>query len=302
MSAIGVESVNNGFGTLITAMVTPMQDDFSVDYDGAAQLAEYLIENGSDGLVVAGTTGESPTLTDEEKVKLFATVVDAVGGKAPVIAGTGSNDTVHTIELTKQAEKVGVDGVMLVAPYYSKPSQAGMLKHFETVVENTRLPVMIYNIPGRTGVNITADTMVAISKLRNVAAVKEASGSLDQVGEIISRVGRDFKVYSGDDSLTLPILSIGGDGIVSVASHIVGPRMRAMIDAYNNGRTKDAADLHRELLPLFKALFITSNPVPLKKALGMMGLPSGPVRLPLTVASEEEVAKIKQVMQSLNLV
>lgn len=294
--------MNNGFGTLVTAMITPMNEDLSVDYEGAAQLAEYLIENGSDGLVVAGTTGESPTLTDEEKVKLFATVVDAVGGKVPVIAGTGSNDTAHTIHLTKQAEKVGVDGVMLVAPYYNKPSQSGLRKHFETVVEQTRLPVMIYNIPGRTGVNIAADTMVALSKLRNVVAVKEASGNLDQVGEIIRRVGRDFKVYSGDDSLTLPILSIGGDGVVSVASHIVGPRMRQMIDEYNNGKTKEAADLHLELLPLFKALFITSNPVPVKKALSMLGLPAGPVRLPLAGASEDEVAKLKQVMQELNLV
>lgn len=297
-----MESVNNGFGTLLTAMITPMLEDLSVDYDGAAKLAEYLIEQGSDGLVVAGSTGESPTLTDEEKVKLFATVVDAVGGKVPVIAGTGSNSTAHTIELTKQAEKVGVDGVMLVAPYYNRPSQAGLLQHFKTIVQETRLPVMIYNIPSRTGVNISADTMLEIAKLRNVAAVKEASGNLDQVGEIIRRSGRDFKVYSGDDSLTLPILSIGGDGVVSVASHIVGLRMREMIDAYNNGQTKSAADIHLELLPLFKALFITTNPVPVKKALSMMGLPAGPVRLPLANPSDDEVARIKQVLQDMDLV
>lgn len=294
--------MNNGFGTLLTAMITPMLEDLSVDYDGAAKLAEYLIEQGSDGLVVAGSTGESPTLTDEEKVKLFATVVDAVGGKVPVIAGTGSNSTAHTIELTKQAEKVGVDGVMLVAPYYNRPSQAGLLQHFKTIVQETRLPVMIYNIPSRTGVNISADTMLEIAKLRNVAAVKEASGNLDQVGEIIRRSGRDFKVYSGDDSLTLPILSIGGDGVVSVASHIVGLRMREMIDAYNNGQTKSAADIHLELLPLFKALFITTNPVPVKKALSMMGLPAGPVRLPLANPSDDEVARIKQVLQDMDLV
>lgn len=297
-----MESVKNGFGTLLTAMITPMLDDLSVDYDGAAKLAEYLVEHGSDGLVVAGTTGESPTLTDEEKVKLFATVVDAVGGKVPVIAGTGSNSTAHTIELTKQAEKVGVDGVMLVAPYYNRPSQAGLLEHFKTVVQETQLPVMIYNIPSRTGVNITADTMLEIAKLRNVVAVKEASGNLDQVGEIIRRSGRDLKVYSGDDSLTLPVLSIGGDGVVSVASHLVGNRIREMIDAYNNGQTKSAADIHLDLLPLFKVLFITSNPVPVKIALSMMGLPAGPVRLPLANPSEEEINQIKQVMQELDLV
>ncbi|NLV91937.1 MAG: 4-hydroxy-tetrahydrodipicolinate synthase [Firmicutes bacterium] len=294
--------MNSGFGTVITAMITPMLDDYSVDYQGAAELAEHLIENGSDGLVVAGTTGESPTLSDEEKVKLFATVVESVGGKVPVIAGTGSNNTAHTIELTKQAEKVGVDGVMLVTPYYNKPSQGGILQHFKTVVENTRLPVMIYNIPGRTGVNITADTMVELSKLRNVVAIKEASGSLDQIGEVIRRVGRDVKVYSGDDSLTLPVMAIGGDGVVSVASHVVGLRMRAMIDAYNSGRDKEAADLHLEMLPLFKNLFITSNPVPVKTALSMLGLPAGPVRLPLVSATEEEVAIIKQTLQNLNLV
>lgn len=297
-----MESVKNGFGTLLTAMITPMLDDLSVDYDGAAKLAEYLVEHGSDGLVVAGTTGESPTLTDEERVKLFATVVDAVGGKVPVIAGTGSNSTAHTIELTKQAEKVGVDGVMLVAPYYNRPSQAGLLEHFKTVVQETQLPVMIYNIPSRTGVNITADTMLEIAKLRNVVAVKEASGNLDQVGEIIRRSGRDLKVYSGDDSLTLPVLSIGGDGVVSVASHLVGNRIREMIDAYNNGQTKSAADIHLDLLPLFKVLFITSNPVPVKIALSMMGLPAGPVRLPLANPSEEEINQIKQVMQELDLV
>ena len=203
--------MNSGFGTVITAMITPMLDEYSVDYQGAAELAEHLIENGSDGLVVAGTTGESPTLSDEEKVKLFATVVESVGGKVPVIAGTGSNNTAHTIELTKQAEKVGVDGVMLVTPYYNKPSQGGILQHFKTVVENTRLPVMIYNIPGRTGVNITADTMVELSKLRNVVAIKEASGSLDQNGEFNRRHGRDDNVESGDHSLNLPVMAIGGD-------------------------------------------------------------------------------------------
>ncbi|NYE57061.1 4-hydroxy-tetrahydrodipicolinate synthase [Carboxydothermus ferrireducens] len=289
------------FGRLLTAMVTPFDRDGKVNLEQAQKLASFLVENGSDGIVVAGTTGESPTLSFEEKVDLFKAVVEAVGGKAAVIAGTGSNATEASIKLTKAAEKVGVDGVMLVAPYYNKPSQKGLVEHFQAIAGATSLPVMIYNIPGRTGVNILPKTMAKIAELENVVAIKEAAGSVDQATELIRILPERVKVFSGDDSLTLPILAVGGYGVVSVASHLVGLKIKEMIDQFLLGNVAVAARLHQELYPLIKALFITTNPVPVKTALNLMGHKVGGFRLPLVDMTEEEKEELVRELKNLNL-
>lgn len=282
-------------------MVTPFTDTGELDLEGAKKLAAYLVEHGSDGLVVAGTTGESPTLTQEEKIALFAAVKEAVGDKAVVIAGTGGNSTSASVRLTREAEKLGVDGVMLVVPYYNRPSQEGLYQHFKAIAESTPLPVMLYNVPSRTGRNMEAETTLRLAQIPNIVAVKEASGDLDQVTAILRQAPEDFLVYSGDDSITLPLMAIGGYGIVSVASHVVGDRMQAMVRAYVQGDTVKAAAIHRELFPVFKALFITTNPVPVKAALNMLGLPGGPVRLPLVEATAAEKEKIAAALQAVGL-
>ena len=220
------------FGNVLTAMVTPFNQNGDIDFEATKGLVNHLIANGSDGLVVAGTTGESPTLSHDEKVALFKYVVEVVNGRVPVIAGTGSNNTKESIELTKEAELVGVDGIMLVAPYYNKPSQEGMFQHFRAIATSTVLPIMLYNIPGRSVVNMEADTIIRLSRLENIVSVKEASGDLDQVAEIISKTSDNFSVYTGDDSMTLPTLSIGGTGVVSVASHIIGNEMQEMVQQF----------------------------------------------------------------------
>lgn len=291
-----------GFGRLLTAMVSPFHSELGVDYDKAASLAEKLYKGGSDGLVVCGTTGESPTLTDEEKLKLIQVVVDAVGGKASVLAGTGSNDTARSVELTKAVQRLGVDGIMLVAPYYNRPSQEGLYQHFRTIAESSSLPVMIYNIPSRTGVNILPETMVRLAKIPNIVAVKEASGNLEQVAVLRRVLPKEFAIYSGDDNLTLPILSVGGYGVVSVASHLVGRRMKDMIEAYVQGKVGMASQINAELLPLFKDLFITTNPVPVKAALKLVGTPVGEVRLPLVPATEEEIQRIRKTLEEMHLI
>ena len=291
-----------GFGRLLTAMVSPFNNELGVDYDKAAALAEKLYKGGSDGLVVCGTTGESPTLTAEEKLKLIQVVVDAVGGKATVLAGTGSNNTAESVELTKAVQRLGVDGIMLVAPYYNTPSQEGLYQHFRTIAQSSSLPVMIYNIPGRTGVNILPETMARLAEIPNIVAIKESSGNLEQVAKLRRLLPKEFVVYSGDDSLTLPILSVGGYGVVSVASHLVGRRIKDMIEAYTQGKVAVAAQINTELLPLFKSLFITTNPVPVKLALKIVGNPVGEVRLPLVSATEEEAQAIRKTLEEMHLV
>ena len=291
-----------GFGRLLTAMVTPFDSELGVDYDKAASLAEKLYKGGSDGLVVCGTTGESPTLTAEEKLRLIQVVVDAVGGKATVLAGTGSNNTAQSVELTKAVQRLGVDGIMLVAPYYNKPSQEGLYQHFSTIAQSSSLPVMIYNIPGRTGVNVLPETMVRLAGIPNIVAIKESSGNLEQVAKLRRMLPKEFAIYSGDDSLTLPIMSVGGHGVVSVASHLVGRRIKDMIEAYLQGKVAVAAQINAELLPLFDALFITTNPVPVKLALKMVGSPVGEVRLPLVSATEEEARRIRKTLEEMHLV
>ncbi|GBF11298.1 4-hydroxy-tetrahydrodipicolinate synthase [Tepidibacillus infernus] len=277
------------FGRLITAMVTPFNQKLEIDLEKTKNLVNHLINTGTETIVVAGTTGESPTLTKNEKLLLFEKVIEFADGRAKVIAGTGTNDTKSSIELTKQAEEIGVDGVMLVAPYYNKPSQEGLYQHFKSIAEETALPIMIYNIPGRTGINIQAKTMVQLASISNIVAVKEASGDLTQMAEIIANVPSDFYLYSGDDKLTLPVLAIGGHGIVSVASHVVGNEMKEMIDHYFKGNVKEAALEHLRLLPLFEAIFITSNPAPIKALLEEIGIKAGSVRLPLVSVTREQI-------------
>jgi 4-hydroxy-tetrahydrodipicolinate synthase len=290
------------FGQVLTAMITPFDHNGEVDFNATKTLVNYLIANGSDGLVVAGTTGESPTLTTEEKVDLFKFVVKVVDGRVPVIAGTGSNNTKASISLTRLAEKTGVDGIMLVTPYYNKPSQEGMYQHFKVIAQSTSLPVMLYNIPGRSVVNMSVDTIVRLSKINNIVSIKEASGDLDAMAEIISKTPSDFTLYSGDDGLTLPVLAIGGTGVVSVASHIIGNEMQEMVNNFKNGDVQGAASIHRNLLPTMKALFAAPNPTPVKAALNMNGINVGEVRLPLLPLNNEEKSELQKVLQPTNIV
>lgn len=282
------------FGQLITAMVTPFDERGEIDFDATKNLLEHLIKTGTDAVVVAGTTGESPTLSTEEKLELFSFMIKEANGRIPVIAGTGTNNTKASIELTKEAEKLGADGIMLVAPYYNRPNQDGLYAHFKAIAEETDLPIMIYNIPGRTACNIEVDTIVKLSEIDNIVSVKEASGNLDAMAEIIERTKDGFVLYSGDDSLTLPVLALGGKGIVSVASHIVGDAMKEMIEAFNRGDIEKAGAIHRKLLPTFKALFSAPSPAPLKAVLNLTGIPVGDVRLPLVPLNEEQVEVLKQ--------
>ncbi len=290
------------FGHVVTAMVTPFDASGAVDYAKAAQLARRLIEAGNDGLVVAGTTGESPTLSDAEKIRLFHTVKEAVGDRAKVIAGTGTYDTAHSIHLSQEAARAGCDGLLLVNPYYNRPSQDGLYAHFRAIAESTPLPVMLYNIPGRTAVNCTPDTIARLAEIPNIVAVKEAAGSLDQVSEIRLKTPERFAIYSGDDSLTLPKLAVGAVGVVSVAGHLVAAEIQQMIRAYFAGQVAEALRLHRRLFPLFKVLFITTNPVPVKAALRLVGFDCGKPRLPLVDVTPKEEEQIRTVLRSLDLV
>ena len=289
------------FGRVLTAMITPFNEDYSVNYKAAAELAKYLVAHGNDGLVVAGSTGESATLGSDEKLKLFSTVLEAVGDKATVIAGTGSNDTLASIRLTQEAEKLGVHGAMLVGPYYNKPPQEGFYQHFKMIAEQTGLPLIVYNVPGRTASNILPPTIARLSEIPNIVAVKEASGSLDQVSEIVRTARPGFQVYSGDDGLTLPILSVGGCGIISVAGHVVAERMQEMIGAYLAGDVKLAQSIHSEVMPFFKVIFITTNPIPIKTAVNLMGLPGGCFRPPMVPPTAAETEQLRTVMRSLKI-
>ncbi|MDR7520863.1 MAG: 4-hydroxy-tetrahydrodipicolinate synthase [Armatimonadota bacterium] len=290
------------FGHVITAMVTPFDSRGEVDYPKAAALARRLIDDGNDGLVVAGTTGESPTLSDDEKIRLFRTVKEAVGDRGKVIAGTGTYNTAHSIHLSQEAHRAGADGLLLVNPYYNRPSQDGLYAHFRAIAESTPLPAMLYNIPGRTGVNCTPETIARLAEIPNIVALKEAAGSLDQVSDIRVRTPDRFLIYSGDDSLTLPKLAVGATGVVSVAGHLVARQIQEMIRAHFEGRPADALAIHRRLWPLFKVLFITTNPVPVKAAMRLAGFDCGRVRLPLVDATPKEEEQIRAVLHQLNLV
>ncbi|MBB6735483.1 4-hydroxy-tetrahydrodipicolinate synthase [Cohnella zeiphila] len=288
------------FGRLITAMVTPFNEQLEIDWEVTGRLVDYLIEEQkSDSLVVSGTTGESPTLTDDEKEALFRFTVQRAAGRCKIIAGTGSNDTAHSIHLTRIAEQAGVDGILLVTPYYNKPNQEGMYRHFKAIAESTSLPVILYNVPGRTGVNLSAATTLRLAELPNVAATKECS-TLDQMTEIIKDAPEGFLLYCGDDAVNLPVLSIGGYGLISVASHVIGAEMKELIAAALEGRREDAVRLNNRCFPVFKGLFQCPHPVPnpvaVKYALTLKGLPVGDVRPPLAGPSEEEAAFIRKLL------
>jgi 4-hydroxy-tetrahydrodipicolinate synthase len=286
-------------GRLLTAMVTPFDAEGRVDYAQAQRLARALLDSGSDGLVVAGTTGEAPTLSHDEKLKLFEAVREAVPQRGAVIAGTGSNDTAASIELSREAERLGVDGLLLTCPYYNKPTQEGLRRHFAAIADAVDLPCIMYNIPGRTGVNMTADTTLHLSRVPNIVGIKEASGDLAQISTIIEEAGDGFYVWSGDDALTLPIVGIGGYGAIAVVSHLCGAQVRAMIEDVVAGRAVDAARTHRALLPLAQTLMTAgSNPGPVKYALGLVGFPVGAPRLPLVEPEGEAAERIAAAVRS----
>ena len=291
------------FGNVLTAMVTPFKKDLSMDYAMAEKLAVHLANNGSDGLVLHGTTGESPTLTHEEEYELYRVVKKALkGSNCKVIAGTGSNSTATTIKSTKEAERIGVDGAMIVTPYYNRPPQEGLYQHFNAVAENTGLPLIIYNIPARTGRNIETPTMARLAEIKNYVAVKEASGDLNQVEAVRKATPKEFLIYSGDDNLTYPIMERGGIGIISVASHIAGNEIKQKVSLFLSGKKAEAKTIHDRLMPLFEVLFITSNPIPVKAALEMIGLLVGGLRLPLIDANQNEKEKISKVLKDMQFV
>ncbi len=281
-----------GLSRLFTAMVTPFDPEGNVDYDQAKRLAIALLDSGSDGLVVSGTTGESPTLSREEKLKLFAEVKEAVGGRGTVIAGTGNYCTKDSIELTQTAESVGVDAILLVVPCYNKPTQEGLFQHFKAIVTATSLPCILYNVPSRTVVNLAPETVIKLSEIGNIVGIKEASANLEQIAKIIDGTNKDFLVYSGNDSDTLPILALGGCGVISVISHLVGLQVKEMMEKFLSGKADEAATIHRRLLPLVDAMFVVSSPSPTKYALNRLGFRVGKPRLPLVEPDEKSAAFI----------
>ena len=285
-------------GRLLTAMVTPFDEKGAVNYEQAKKLALALLNSGSEGLVMVGTTGESPTLIRQEELRLFAEVKSAIGERGVVIAGTGSNSTAEALEATKEAERTGVDACLLVVPYYNKPTQEGLYQHFKTIAQSTSLPCILYNVPSRTVVSLSADTVIKLSQIDNIIGVKEASGNLEQISRIISNTKEDFLVWSGNDSDTLPILALGGYGVISVASHLVGNQISEMIHSFINGKVAEAAGIHRHLMPLINALFIISNPIPVKYALNHIGFYVGKPRLPLTELDDKSAAVIKDTLKN----
>lgn len=286
------------FGRMITAMVTPFTPDLELDLDRAQELASRLIDQGSDALVVCGTTGESPTVFYPQKLELFRAVIDAVGGRVPIIANAGDNCTADSVDFAKDVSKLGVDGIMAVVPYYNKPPQEGLYLHFRTIASAVELPVILYNIPGRSVINMTAETTLRLAhEVENIVAVKEASGDFGQIGEIAHGAPDGFEVLSGNDEDTLPLMALGGTGVISVVSHIAGPRFKEMVEAQAAGEHTRALRIHLELMPLMKALFVTSNPIMVKKALALQGFEVGGCRLPLIEASAEQTSQLELVMR-----
>ncbi len=285
-------------GRLLTAMITPFDAEGKVDYQQAKNLAQALLNSGSDGLLLSGTTGESPALSREEKLRLFAEVKSSIANRGAIVAGTGSYNTKESQELTGEAEKIGVDACLLVVPYYNRPTQQGLFAHFSAIAQATTLPCILYNVPSRTATNLAADTVIRLSQIDNIVGIKEASGDLRQIAQIIQGAQNDFLVYSGNDGDTLPILAIGGYGVISVASHLVGTQMKLMMDKFLNGETQEAADIHRHLLPLINALFVVSNPMPVKYALNYVGFTVGKPRLPLLEPDEKSAEIIQTTLRN----
>ncbi|MGH2682766.1 MAG: 4-hydroxy-tetrahydrodipicolinate synthase [Actinomycetota bacterium] len=285
------------FGSVITAMVTPFRDDGSLDLDRAQELVAWLLDHGSDGLVIAGSTGEAATLTDDEKAGLWRAAVEAARGKGPIIAGSGTYDTRHSIHLTEEAEKAGCDGLLVVSPYYNKPPQSGLYEHFSAVAGATSLPMLVYNIPGRTAVRISNDTLLRLAEVDNIVGVKDSTADFDGLSHLIAAAPEGFEVYTGDDWATFGAVCIGAVGVISVAAHVVGQRMKEMIDLVEGGDLAGARKIHHELLPLYDVLFFTTNPIPVKAAMALLGQPAGPPRLPLVPATDEETAKIRKALE-----
>jgi len=288
-------------GRLLTAMVTPFDEEGKVDYEQTIRLALALLNSGSDGVVLVATTGESPTLLREEEVNIVAGVMSAVGDRGSVIAYTGSNSTAEVLEATKKAERIGVDACLLVVPYYNKPTQDGLYQHFKIIAESTSLPCILYNVPSRTVVNLSADTVIKLSQIDNIIGIKEASGNLEQISRIISNTNDDFLVWSGNDSDTLPMLALGSYGVISVASHLVGSQIKEMIDGFVSGKTEKAASIHHHLLPLINALFMVTSPIPIKYALNYVGFNVGKPRLPLTELDDKSAAFIRDTLKDYHI-
>ncbi|WP_303154286.1 4-hydroxy-tetrahydrodipicolinate synthase [Phascolarctobacterium faecium] len=295
---------NPYFGRLLTAMVTPFNADGSVNYEKAADLAEWLINNGSDGLVVAGSTGEAATMSAEEKLELFRVVVNRINKRVPVIAGTGSNNTTDSVKMTKMAEAMGVDGALIVGPYYNKPTQEGFYQHFAAVAQSTGLPIIVYNVPGRTASNISPAIVARLAAdFENIVAIKEAAGNVAQVAELYSVLPEEFTIYSGDDGLILPFMSVGATGLISVLSNIGGGILQDVMQAYEDGRVREAAKLNARMVPLANAMFIETNPIPVKAAVTLVtGIDAGQPRLPLTPMEPANKAKMVAVLQEYGLV
>lgn len=295
---------NPYFGRLLTAMVTPFNADGSVNYEKAADLAEWLINNGSDGLVVAGSTGEAATMSAEEKLELFRVVVNRINKRVPIIAGTGSNNTADSVKMTKMAEAMGVDGALIVGPYYNKPTQEGFYQHFAAVAQSTGLPIIVYNVPGRTVSNISPAIVARLAAdFENIVAIKEAAGNVAQVAELYSVLPEEFTIYSGDDGLILPFMSVGATGLISVLSNIGGGILQDVMQAYEDGRVREAAKLNARMVPLANAMFIETNPIPVKAAVTLVtGIDAGQPRLPLTPMEPANKAKMVAVLQEYGLV
>lgn len=285
-------SIKPPFGRLLTAMITPFKEDLSIDWAGVEKLAKHLVSTGHDGIVVNGTTGEAPTTSDDEKIEIIKVVRKAVEGKAKIVAGAGNNETSHSVEQAEMAAAAGADGLLVVTPYYNKPPQAGIEAHFRAMADATKVPVMMYDIPGRTGVAIEPDTIVKLAAHPNIVALKDAKGDVASTSWVIKRCG--IPVYSGDDILNLPLLSVGAVGFVSVCGHTVGADLRAMLDSWFNGDSGKALEIHQKLLPVYTGTFRTQGAILTKAALNMMGLPGGKVRLPLVDATESQITQLRE--------
>jgi 4-hydroxy-tetrahydrodipicolinate synthase len=285
-------SITPPFGRLLTAMITPFKDDLSIDWAGVEKLAKHLVSTGHDGIVVNGTTGEAPTTSDDEKIEIIKVVRKAVDGKAKVVAGAGNNETSHSVEQAEMAANAGADGLLVVTPYYNKPPQAGIEAHFRAMADATKVPVMLYDIPGRTGVAIEPDTIVKLASHSNIVALKDAKGDVASTSWVIKRCG--IPVYSGDDILNLPLLSVGAVGFVSVCGHTVGADLRVMLDSWFSGDSVKALEIHQKLLPVYTGTFRTQGAILTKAALNMMGLPGGKVRLPLVDATESQISQLRE--------
>lgn len=292
------------FGRLLTAMVTPFNADGSINYEAGADFTDWLLANGSDGLVVEGSTGEAATMDMDEKIKFMQTIVARVNGRAKIVAGAGTNCTASTIDLVKKMEACGVDGVLVVGPYYNKPTQEGYYQHFAAVAKATKLPIIVYNVPGRTGGNIAPETVARLAAdFSNIVAIKEAAGNVAQTAELYRVLPEDFSIYSGDDGLILPFLSVGACGLISVLANVNGNILQQLMQAYSEGRVKDAADLNKVMVPLAKAMFIESNPIPIKAAVTKVtGIEAGAPRLPLTPISAAAEVKLDAALKAAGMI